>query len=112
LIEVVEFESSEGAVLVEVERQDVSSLRRVSKDGGKTVAKATESFDQAIDSVLPAAGRLLDSLQGLKPDSAQLEFGVKLSGELGGILAKASGEGHITVTLTWQSVGSGAESGS
>lgn len=100
---VIEFDSKHGPVLVEVEEQDTRGLRLASKKGGTAVAQATESFDHAIGNIVPAAQDLLEKLQGLAPDSAELEFGVKLSGELGGIFAKASGEGHIKVTLTWES---------
>jgi len=39
----------------------------------------------------------------LAPDEIGLEFGVKISGEVGWwFFAKASGEASINVTLTWR----------
>jgi hypothetical protein len=38
----------------------------------------------------------------LKPEEIALEFGVKVSGEVGWFFAKASGEASINVTLTWR----------
>ena len=39
----------------------------------------------------------------LEPEEIELEFGVKVSGEVGWwFIAKASGEASINVTLTWR----------
>ncbi len=105
MTEIVEFKSGEGVVLVEVEGSEPGSLQRSALPGGDRVVQAADTFEDALAKVVPAAEKLLEKLNSLKPDSAQLEFGVKLSGQLGGVFAKASGEGHIMVTLSWESVG-------
>jgi hypothetical protein len=38
----------------------------------------------------------------MAPSGGEVEFGIKLSGEVGAILAKASGEANISVTLKWE----------
>jgi hypothetical protein len=40
-------------------------------------------------------------MKELSPDGVEIEFGVKLAGEAGAIIAKTSGEGHFTVKLSW-----------
>ena len=43
----------------------------------------------------------IDSLRALSPDECELEFGVKLAGEAGAVIARTSAEGHFTVKLSW-----------
>lgn len=37
----------------------------------------------------------------LRPDSVEIEFGVKLTAEAGALIAKSSVEGHLVVKLSW-----------
>jgi hypothetical protein len=46
--------------------------------------------------------------QGLSPDGIEIEFGIKLSWELGAVLAKTDTEGHFQVKLSWSSRNAGA----
>lgn len=105
MAEIVEFKSGDGVVRVEVEGQEPGTLQRSSLPGGDKIVKAADSFEDALAEVVPAADKLLEKLKKLQPDSAELEFGVKLSGQLGGMFAKAAGEGQITVRLSWDSIG-------
>jgi Trypsin-co-occurring domain 1 len=41
----------------------------------------------------------------LAPGEIELEFGVKVSGEVGWFFAKGSGEASMNVTLTWRKPG-------
>jgi len=98
---IARFDSPAGEVLVEIdERLDVG-IQRVARDE-RGVARAAADLDKALDSVLPAAGRLFEKLETLKPSSAALEFGIKLSAEAGALIAKTAGEAHFNVTLSWQ----------
>ncbi|WP_304364726.1 CU044_2847 family protein, partial [Streptomyces viridosporus] len=47
----------------------------------------------------------------LKPDTVELEFGVKLTAEAGAIIAKGSAEGHLVVKLSWSPGQGGADTG-
>lgn len=101
MTEIVRFSSQAGDVLVEVDEQEDGGIRRAGR-GEQRIVEAAASLDEAIGSVLPAATRMFEVLEQLKPASAQLEFGVKLSGEFGGLIAKAGGEAQLNVTLTWE----------
>jgi hypothetical protein len=52
-------------------------------------------------SVRDAARASLDVLMELSPDSVEVEFGIKLAGEVGAIIAKARREGRFRVKLSW-----------
>ena len=53
----------------------------------------------------------MEVLQTLSPDRIELEFGVKLAGAAGAIIAKTAAEGHFTVKLSWApDAGAGEES--
>lgn len=69
------------------------------------VDKATETLESAVGKVTPALGTITEQLRKLSPDEVEVEFGFVLSAEHGVVIAKASGEIHFNVTLTWKSDG-------
>jgi len=72
--------------------------------GGEVVENASKKFDEALSDVRPIAEAIVRETSGLPSAPAKVEatFGIKLSGELGAILAKSKAEAHIAITLTWQ----------
>ena len=67
------------------------------------IERADQSLDEALRRIQPAASALLGKLRGLAepPDEVQIEFGVKLTGKAGAVLASASASANYRVTLTW-----------
>ena len=63
-----------------------------------------ESFEKALDAVRPAAEKLMQTINGLliRPEEVEIEFGIKLSGKVGALIASTSTEGHFNVKLKWQ----------
>lgn len=99
---VVRYEVGRGSsVLVEVDEDSygVESVSRTS-DG---VLQAGQRLESALGSVRDAAQATLDTLTKLSPETVEVEFGIKLAGEAGAMIAKTSAEGHFTVKLTWSS---------
>lgn len=88
-----------SSVLVEVD-EDTYGVEAVShaSDG---VVEAGQRLESALASVRDAAQVTLDTLTKLSPETVEVEFGIKLAGEAGALIAKASAEGHFTVRLTW-----------
>jgi hypothetical protein len=85
------------------ERQ-VETYRRVARDKGSELAKtATQSLQSALEAIKPAANEVATTLISLaqKPSRVEVEFGLKLSAEVGAIIASTSAEGHIGVKLIW-----------
>jgi len=74
-------------------------LRVTLGQGG--VVEAGHRLTEALGSVRDAARASMEVLQTLSPGQLELEFGVKLAGEAGAIIAKTAAEGHFIVKLTW-----------
>ncbi|MGH3826416.1 MAG: CU044_2847 family protein [Pseudonocardiaceae bacterium] len=97
----VRFELAEGStVLVEVD-EDNLGIERISRSRDGMV-EAGHRLTEALGSVRDAARESMEVLRTLSPGRIELEFGVKLTGEAGAIIAKTAAEGHFTVRLTWE----------
>jgi hypothetical protein len=100
MAEVVRFGLADGSsVLVEVDEESLG-IRRVGRtsDG---VIEAGRQLTDALGTVSDAARASFEVLRQLNPDRLELDFGVKLSGEAGALIAKTAAEGHFTVKVTW-----------
>mgnify|MGYP001047850717 FL=1 len=97
----VEFKTEDGAVIVVEGVDEESGALMVSRGDGP--AQAARTFENALDSVRSAAESALRVFRdgALRPDSLELEFGVKLSAEAGAVIAKGAAEGHLVVKLSW-----------
>ena len=92
-----------GAVLVEAEAADIpGGLVLASPDAGKAAALATATLEQSLERLEPVLSALVDRLSRVAPQEFTVEFGVKLGGEMGIILAKGTSEVNFTVTLGWK----------
>lgn len=76
---------------------------------GARIAQAVEvsagrTFEQAIDTVRPAAESLVNRLRSVAdgPDEVTVEFGLQMSAEAGAYIAKAATAANFTVTMTWR----------
>ena len=96
---------SGSSVLVEIDEDTygVEAVSRIS-DG---VVEVGQRLESALGSVRDAARATLDALTKLGPETVEVEFGIKLAGEAGAMIAKTSAEGHFTVRLTWSPTDSG-----
>lgn len=88
------------SILIEISDEDKASGLTRSAREGKVIEKAIEEFGKVMESVNYAAKTVLDSLSDLDAQHVAVEFGVKLSGGLDVIIAKASGEANFKVTVT------------
>ncbi|WP_431678346.1 CU044_2847 family protein [Kitasatospora sp. KL5] len=108
----VEFLTADGAV-VRVESTAPApaayGMQPVGR-GGEAVVRAAETFEHALGGVRAAAEAALTVLRdgSLRPDTVEIEFGVKLSAEAGALIARTAADAHLTVKLSW-SPGGGAE---
>ncbi|MEV0633891.1 CU044_2847 family protein [Streptomyces sp. NPDC050619] len=96
-----EFKTEDGAVVVVEGVDDETGARLAARGDGPD--RAARTFEGALDGVRAAAESALRVFRdgALKPDSVELEFGVKLSAESGAVIAKGSAEGHLVVKLSW-----------
>jgi Trypsin-co-occurring domain 1 len=93
-------------VVVEVEEpaQEGTGEEKAAFRSWRKPVEATETLDQALDRVTPAASALLSKLRELvePPDEMTVAFGVKLTATAGAVLASASVEANYTVTMMWK----------
>jgi hypothetical protein len=59
----------------------------------------------AVGPAVEAAKVVLDRIREISPGSAEVKFGITVSGGVNWGIAKASGEGSFEVTLTWPGSG-------
>ncbi len=93
-----------GSVWAEVEEPDPPGGVVRAANPREVVAKASQTFEEALDKIRPAAGVLVAKLRGLSdpPDEMTVQFGLKLSAEAGAVVAAAGAEANYSVTLTWR----------
>lgn len=67
-------------------------------------AKATQTFQEAIETVKPAIDVLIKVLDKIsdKPDEIGVEFGINVNGSVGAIIAASGVEANFKVTLNWK----------
>jgi hypothetical protein len=97
--EFVRFTLDDGSqVLFESAEGDLVALH-----GGKPNVREGGRLTERLQAVAEAAEEVAGSLRSrLAPDEVNLEFGLKISGELNWwFFAKAQSEGTIKVTLKW-----------
>jgi len=93
-----------GTILVEAEQLEPAEGVVPATRPGEVIAKATETFEHALEKVKPAANAIINKLRGLSdpPDEIEVEFGLKLNAEAGGVVASAGAEANYKVTLNWK----------
>jgi len=97
-------QDDEDVILVEFE--DESGLRTVSNDPNEFIEKSREAIERSMKTVQRMAKKAVKTIQEIpiseRPSTVQFQFGIKLSGETGAVIAKAGAEAAITVTMTWE----------
>lgn len=94
-----------GSLVVEVDDADVPEPPdglALASNRGKIVATAAISLEEALDQLQPTVRALADRLRAVGPDEITVQFGVKLGGEMGIMLARGTAEVNFTVSMTWK----------
>jgi hypothetical protein len=107
MAEIVEFDVAAGGVLrvqavKDLDGDDDEGLVQAGPGIHEVVEKAKQTLESALSTVTPALGTITRTLRQLSPDEVNVEFGFVLAAEHGVIVAKASGEVHFKVSLTWK----------
>ncbi len=97
----VPFENGETFV-VELSEGQGSGVIRAGRGEGLIEASA-ETFETGLSRVRHVAQALLERLTDLprSPDHIRATFGMRVTAEAGLVVAKGSGEAHITLELEW-----------
>ncbi len=103
----VEFATEDGgSVLVEVDDDLRMSSGSTLRGGaaGVMIEKARVSYEEALDKIKGAAETIITKMRALpdSPDEIGVDFGIKLSADIGAILASTSAEAQFTLHLVWK----------
>lgn len=97
--EVVRYEVGSGTVLVEVDANSYGVDHPARNEQG--IVNAGRRLEDALASIRPAAAAAVEALRELAPDHMEIQFGVKLAGEAGAIIARNAADSHFTVRMSW-----------
>lgn len=88
------------SVIVEVDERRRGATR---VGAGDRLREAREYFDANLDQIREAAQATLGVLRKAgDPDEVKLSFAIKLTTEMGAVIARSAMEGNIGVELTWK----------
>jgi Trypsin-co-occurring domain 1 len=95
---------SDEILEVEVDRREVSDglVLAAPPEPGKITARAQVSLEEALTKLKPSLQKIAHLLKELSPEETEVEFGLKLGGETGVIVAKGTAEVNFTVRMTWK----------
>ena len=100
----VQFEEDEDVILVEFEGE--YGVRSVSREPEELVEKSKKAIERSMKTVQRMAKKAIKTIQAIpiseRPSKFEFQFGIKMSGEAGALVAKAGAEAAITVTMTWE----------
>jgi hypothetical protein len=102
--ELLRFPTADGTyVIVEADAQE-PGVQRASRHGG--IVDVKRRFEDSLADVRNAAASALAVFRDgvLRPDSVEIEFGVRLNAEAGAVVAKTAVEGHFVIKLAWEKV--------
>ena len=90
-----------GSILVQVDEPESGGTVRAGRED--TIEKAKETFEDALNRVLPAAKSVVEQLRSLgsKPDEIEVSFGINLSTQAGAFIASATAAANFGVTVRW-----------
>lgn len=95
---------SDDTVVFEVDRREVpDSLVLASDDEGKTADRAVITLEEALSKLKPSLRKLVEMLKDLSPAETSVDFGLKIGGEYGIVVAKGTVEVNFAVHMTWKS---------
>ena len=91
-------------IVAEVDKLDIpgGDVVLAGAEPGRTLAEVQAKFGASVRSIRPAITELIGALKDSGPDSINIEFGIKIGGETGVIVAKGTAEVNFTVSMAWK----------
>lgn len=100
----------EDMLVFEVDRTEVSDdLVLASQASGIVADRARVTLDDALSKLKPSMQKVIHALRAMSPDEASVEFGLKVGGETGLIVAKGTAEVNFIVRMSWRRADAPAE---
>lgn len=92
-------------IVFEVDRSEVpDDLVLASVESGKIAAQARMTLEEALADLKPSLTKVIGALREMAPGEVKVEFGMKIGGETGVIIAKGTAEVNFKVTMSWSVV--------
>jgi hypothetical protein len=101
----VPLDDGENGLVVEVEVGDLPrDLTLATRDREKIVTRAPKTLESALEEIRPGLEAVVNRVREFanRPDEATVEFGLKLGGQTGIVVARGTAEVNFVVTLTWK----------
>lgn len=99
MTEVLRYEVGSGTVLVETANDSYGVDHPARNEQG--ILDTGRRLEDALASVRPAARAALEAMAELTPEQIEIEFGVKLAGDAGAVIAKSSSDAHFVLRMSW-----------
>ena len=94
---------SDEVLVFEADRSEVSGdLVLASPQPGQVTDRARISLEEALEKLKPSLHKIAQMLKDLSPDETALEFGLKIGGETGVVIAKGTAEVNFMVRMSWR----------
>ncbi len=91
-------------LVFEVNRTEVSDdLVLASPEPGNVADRARVTLEEALRKLRPSLQKVVSMLREMSPDETVVEFGMKIGGETGVIIAKGTAEANFAVRMSWKS---------
>ncbi|MBC1240500.1 CU044_2847 family protein [Nostoc sp. 2RC] len=100
---IVEFPLESGdSILVEIDEPGQTDDRIGLRDD--IIQKAQKTFESALDQIKPIANVIMTKVNSLNQpaDEVGIKFGIKMSAELGAVIASGNSEINYEITLKWK----------
>lgn len=97
-------DGEDGTAVFEVD-DDLLPVEPEGFPGESVAARARVSLQEALDQLGPALAKVFDTLRRLGPEEAAVDFGLKVGGEGGVVVAKGTAEVNFAVHLVWRRYG-------
>jgi hypothetical protein len=93
----------ENRLVVEVDPRDVpQDLVLAAPKPGELVARVGTSLESALEDIRPGIQAVANWIRSNGPDEFTVEFGLKLGGQTGVIVASGTAEVNFVAKLTWK----------
>lgn len=105
MTQLIEFPLDDGQTIVlEVKETYIGESAVPVARAGEIVARAKQTFENAMEGIKPAAGVIITKLREISdpPDEIEVEFGINLTASAGAIVTNASVVANYKVKLTWK----------
>ncbi len=106
----VKFELEDGSFMyIEVDKKlsasqsKVEDLEDLAGIGDEVIQKASQSLEKSLSGIKAIGDAVINKVKSFNEpaDEVEVKFGIKMSADLGAVIAKGSGEVNYEITLKW-----------